>query len=251
MTRDSRVAAVTGGASGIGLAFAKRWIGDGGTAVLLDLQVDVLDSAVAELGPAARGVRVDVTDRSSVDSAFQGIAQTEGRLDAMVNCAGIADPGPSHEITDDSFNRMLDIHVTGSMRCARAAYPMLIKSNSASIVNLGSVAAYNGMPQRASYTAAKAGIGGLTRTLATEWAGVGIRVNAVGPGYVRTALTDALVAEGKLNDGLIKARTPLGRFAEPEEIADVIHFLAGLNSTYVTGHMLMADGGMTIDGSWY
>lgn len=251
MTSRSRVAAITGGASGIGLAFSKRWIDSGGRVILLDSQVPMLKCAVEELGDAARGVSVDVTDRNSVDSAFESIEKIEGRLDALVNCAGIADPEPSSEITDESFSRMLDIHLTGTMRCARAAYPLLLKSDSASIVNLGSVAALAGMPQRASYTAAKAGIGGLTRTFAAEWAPNGIRVNAVGPGYVRTALTDGLVAEGKLNDTPIKARTPMGRFAEPEEIADVIYFLAGTSSTYVTGHMLMADGGMTIDGSWY
>lgn len=251
MTQRSRVAAITGGASGIGLAFSKCWIDSGGTVILLDRQLPVLDRAVIELGDSARGICVDVTNRESVDSAFESIKKTEGQLDALINCAGIADPEPSSEITDESFSRMLDIHLTGSMRCARAAYPLLLQSDSASIVNLGSVAALAGMPQRASYTAAKAGIGGLTRTLAAEWAPKGIRVNAVGPGYVRTALTNALVAEGKLNDKPIKARTPMGRFAEPEEIADVIYFLAGTSSTYVTGHMLMADGGMTIDGAWY
>ncbi|WP_411730494.1 SDR family NAD(P)-dependent oxidoreductase [Paeniglutamicibacter sp.] len=251
MTGKSRIAAITGGASGIGLAFARRWIESGGKAVLLDMHSAALRSAVEALGPTARGFEIDVTDRSSVDGAFRSIQTNEGSLDVLVNCAGIADPGPSHEVSDESFSRMLDIHVTGSMRCARAAYPLLINSDAASIVNLGSVATYTGMPQRASYTAAKAGIGGLTRTLAAEWAQVGIRVNAVGPGYVRTALTDSLVAEGKLRDEPIKARTPLGRFAEPDEIADAIHFLAGCTSTYITGHMLMADGGMSIDGSWY
>lgn len=251
MRITSRVAAITGGASGIGLAFAKRWVEAGGVAILLDMDKEHLRVAVEALGTDARGISIDVTNRVSVDDAFSDISATERRLDVLVNCAGIADPSPSHEVSDESFNRMLDIHVTGSMRCARAAYPLLVNSEAASIVNLGSVATYAGMPQRASYTAAKAGIGGLTRTLAAEWAEIGIRVNAVGPGYVRTKLTDSLVAEGKLVDGPIRARTPMGRFAEPEEIADAIHFLAGDTSTYITGHMLMADGGMSIDGSWY
>jgi NAD(P)-dependent dehydrogenase (short-subunit alcohol dehydrogenase family) len=146
---------------------------------------------------------------------------------------------------------MLNIHLTGTMRTCRAAYQLLRQSGGGTIVNLASVAALTGMPGRASYTTAKAGIAGLTRTLAVEWAPEGIRTNAVGPGYVRTALTETLVAEGKLDDAPIKARTPLGRFAEPQEIAEVIYFLSSAASSYVNGHLLMADGGMTVDGNWY
>ncbi|WPU11069.1 SDR family NAD(P)-dependent oxidoreductase [Pseudarthrobacter oxydans] len=245
------VAAITGGASGIGLESARRWIADGGRAVLLDLSRSALNKALAELGGGARGAVVDVTDNASVLAGFQGIRETEGRLDAVVNSAGIARPGPSSEVSDEDFTRMLDIHLTGAMRSCRAAYPLLKENGRGTIVNLASVAALTGMPGRASYTTAKAGIAGLTRTLAVEWAPLGIRVNAVGPGYVRTALTDALVTEGKLDDAPIKARTPLGRFAEPAEVAEVIHFLSTQASSYVNGHLLMVDGGMTVDGNWY
>lgn len=146
---------------------------------------------------------------------------------------------------------MLDIHLSGSMRSCRAAYPLLLKSDRAAIVNIASVAALTGMPGRASYTTAKAGIAGLTRTLAVEWGPQGIRTNAVGPGYVRTALTDTLIDEGKLDDRPIRARTALGRFAEPGEIAEAIHFLCSPAASFINGHLLMADGGLTIDGNWY
>lgn len=245
------VAAITGGASGIGLESARRWIAHGGTAVLLDLARPALDKALAELGGRARGAVVDVADNASVLAGFQSIREIEGRLDAVVNSAGIARPGPSSEVSDEEFTHMLDIHLTGAMRSCRAAYPLLKRTGRGTIVNLASVASLTGMPGRASYTTAKAGIVGLTRTLAVEWAPDGIRVNAVGPGYVRTALTDTLVAEGKLDDALIKARTPLGRFADPEEIAEAIHFLSTPASSYVNGHLLMVDGGMTVDGNWY
>jgi NAD(P)-dependent dehydrogenase (short-subunit alcohol dehydrogenase family) len=246
------VAAITGGASGIGLAFAKRWIAGGGTAVLMDLTEDALAKAQGELGAeAARGVRVDVTDNSTVLAAFETIRKVEGRLDAVVNSAGIARPYSSHDVSDKDFSLMLDIHVTGTMRSCQAAYPLLKETGGGTIVNLASVAAVVGIPKRASYTTAKAGIAGLTRTLAVEWAQEGIRTNAVGPGYVRTAMTDNLKAEGKLDDGPIKARTPLGRFAEPEEIAEAIYFLSTSASSYVNGHLLMVDGGMTIEGNWY
>lgn len=245
------LAAITGGASGIGLSFARQWISDGGAVVLLDLSEPTLEHAVAELGPHARGIRVDVTQRGTVDAAFANIAAAEGRLDALVNSAGIARPTPSHEMSDDDFSLVLDIHVTGTMRSCRAAYPLLCQTPGAAIVNLASVAAHAGMPGRANYTAAKAGIAGLTRTLAVEWAEQDIRVNAVAPGYVRTPFTDNLIAEGKLRSEGIESRTPLGRFARPEEIADSIAFLASKRASYITGHVLMVDGGITIQGDWY
>lgn len=245
------VAAITGGASGIGLAFARRWIDSGGTAVLLDFSQERLEKVVADLGSgAARGILTDVTDNASVVAAFESIRTIEGHLDTVVNSAGIARPAASSEVSDEDFTHMLDIHLTGTMRSCRAAYPLL-KETGGTIVNIASVAALTGMPGRASYTTAKAGIGGLTRTLSVEWAPNGIRTNAVGPGYVRTALTDTQMAEDKLSDVPIKARTPLGRFAEPEEIAEAIYFLASPASSYVNGHLLMADGGMTVDGNWY
>jgi len=244
------VAAVTGGASGIGLAFAARWIKAGGRVVLLDRAAGDLERVVAELGDSARGIVADVTVSADVDAAYASIAAEEGRLDAVVNSAGIARPAPSADVSDADFALMLDIHLTGTLRNCRAAYPLLRRSGGA-IVNIASVAAHAGMPGRLSYTTAKAGIAGLTRTLAVEWAADGIRTNAVGPGYVRTALTDQLVEQGKLDPAPITARTPLGRFAEPEEIAEAIYFLASPAASYVNGHVLMADGGMTIDGNWY
>ena len=120
-----------------------------------------------------------------------------------------------------------------------------------SIVNVSSVDSEVGMPKRASYNAAKAGIDGLTRSLAVEWVGDNIRVNAIAPGYVRTAFTDRLIAQGNLNVAPIEARTPMHRLGEPAEIAASIAFLASDDASYVTGHSLVVDGGMTVDGNWY
>lgn len=245
------VALITGGAAGIGLAFAELWIEQGGVAVIADLDETAIAAAVAGLPPdSARGMVCNVTDTAGVDAVVASIRETEGRLDTVLNSAGIARPEKSSEITDAAFQLMLDIHVTGTMRVCRAAYALLRESGG-TIVNVASVAAVSGMPQRASYTTAKAAIGGLTRTLAVEWGREGIRVNAIAPGYVRTALTDALIAEGRLDDAPIRARTALGRFAEPAEIVSAAYFLASAASSYVNGHMLVVDGGLTIDGNWY
>lgn len=251
MNHARPVALITGGASGIGYAFARHWIEEGGFAVLADLDPRRLAEGISGLGPwNARGIVCDVMDPRSVDAAVTDVVAGEGRIDTLLNSAGIARPEPSDRITDETFGLLLDIHVSGTMRACRAAYPALRETNG-TIVNVASVAAFAGMPGRASYTAAKAAICGLTRTLAVEWGGHGVRVNAIAPGYVRTALTDALIAEGRLNDAGISARTPLGRFARPEEIATAAHFLATGASSFVNGHTLVVDGGLTVQGDWY
>lgn len=251
MSYQRPIALVTGGASGIGYAFAQHWIANGGFAVLADLGEQPLADAVAGLGEGnARGVTCDVTKSCTVDAAVDGIVATEGRLDTVLNSAGIARPQRSAEITDKVFAAMLDIHVTGAMRVCRAAYPVL-RDGGGTIVNVASVAALSGMPHRAAYTAAKAAVGGLSRTLAVEWGATGVRVNTIAPGYVRTPFTDDLIAQGKLDDAPIRARTSLGRFAEPGEIASAAYFLATPASSFVNGHLLVVDGGLTVDGNWY
>lgn len=252
MQQERPVALITGGAAGIGFAFAQHWIDEGGFAVIADLDASALASAVAALPDGrARGEVCNVTDTETVNAVLASIRAAEGRLDTVLNSAGIARPEKSSEITDAAFALMLDIHVMGTMRVCRASYELLREGDGGTIVNVASVAAVSGMPQRASYATSKAGIGGLTRTLAVEWGREGIRVNAIAPGYVRTALTDTLIAEGKLDDAPIRARTALGRFAEASEIVSAAYFLASPASSYVNGHMLVADGGLTVDGNWY
>lgn len=252
-TSDRRpVAAITGGGSGIGLALATSWVSAGWHVVIMDASQSNLDEAIQTIGSdQLRTVLVDVTDSAQVSSAFDSIRLTEGSLDALVNSAGIAIPAASSTVEVEDFSKVIDINLIGTMRCSQAAFKLLCESDRAAIINIGSVASLAGMPKRASYTASKAGVAGLTRTLATEWAENGIRVNAVGPGYVRTALTDRQIQAGTLNVEPLEKRTPMGRLAEPEEIASVIDFLASPAASYVTGHLLMADGGMTIAGNWY
>ena len=249
----NRIAAITGGASGIGLAFAELWVSQGGRVVLLDMNAEAIDSAVESLGgeAKARGVVTDVTDNDSVVAAFESIRLNEETLHVGVNCAGIARPAPSSDVSDDDWMLLIDIHLSGTMRACRAAHGLMKAGGGGSIINISSVASQMGMPKRASYCAAKAGIDGLTRVLAVEWAPDNIRVNAVAPGYVQTAMTDILVAQGKLDLRPIIARTPMKRLAAPAEIASVIGFLASDAASYVTGHSLVTDGGMTVDGNWY
>lgn len=248
---ETKVLAVTGGANGIGLALAHRWVASGGRAALLDLNRQALDDAARGFAPGAvRAIFCDVTDRAAGAAAMAEIGDWAGRLDALVNGAGTILPSPSAEVEDDAFARVMEVNLTGAMRLCRAAHPML-KAAHGAIVNISSIAGIVGLPRRASYCASKSAVDGLTRTLAVEWAPDAIRVNAVAPGYTRTEMTGHLLRDGRLNQAKIEARTPLRRFAEPDEIAGAIQFLLSKDASYITGHTLVVDGGMTVDGNWY
>jgi NAD(P)-dependent dehydrogenase (short-subunit alcohol dehydrogenase family) len=251
---NAPVALITGGASGIGFAFAKRWIKEGGHVALLDLNPDAIRTAVGSLGGEdfAIGQAADVSDNESVVRAVGTIADTHGGvIDAVINCAGVARPAAAATSTDEEWTNLVDIHLNGTMRVNRAAYSALVASGRAAIVNISSIAASSGMPGRSSYCAAKAGIEGLTRVLAVEWAPEGIRVNSVAPGYVNSEMTAGLLENGSLNLDPVIARTPMKRLAEPDEISSAIFFLASPEASYVTGQTLCVDGGMSVDGNWY
>ena len=251
MTEPDQILAITGGASGIGLATARRWLQDAQRrVVLLDLNQSALDAAVAELGDRARGLVIDVTSRESVDAAFADIAANEGVLHGLVNSAGVARPRPTAELSDEDWSFLISVHLDGTMRASRAAYPLLREGKGA-IVNLTSVASKVGMPQRASYNAVKHGIDGFTKTLAVEWARDGIRANSVGPGYVDTPFNRKLETEGRLDYARIERRIPMRRFADAAEIAAPIVFLLSREASYISGHNLMVDAAMTVAGEWY
>jgi NAD(P)-dependent dehydrogenase (short-subunit alcohol dehydrogenase family) len=248
-----RVAVVTGGASGIGYATGERLAAEDVVAVLADRDEDAAALAAERLrtaGGAAHAHAVDVTDAASVARLMDDVVAAHGGIDVLVNCAGFARPMPSAEIDEDSWAAQLDVHLGGTMRCCRAAYPALSRSPAAAIVNVSSILGHVGNPTRLAYGTAKAGVGGLTRTLAVEWASAGIRVNAVAPGYTRTALVQGLVRDGKLDTASLERRIPLGRLAESEEIAAAIAFVCGPDAGYITGQTLLVDGGMSVEGNW-
>lgn len=248
--KNQQVMAITGGASGIGFATAQAWLATGGRVVLLDFSTEALSAATAKLGADSRGVLTDVTQAASVDAAYASIAAIEGRLDAVVNCAGQSRPMPTATMSDADWNALVEVHLSGTMRSCRGAY-QLLRAAGGAIVNLSSISASHGMPMRASYCAVKAGIEGLTRELAVEWAPDQIRVNAVAPGYVLTPFVENLIAQGFYETAPIIKRIPMQRMADPAEIAATIVFLAGPAASFCTGTTLCVDGGMSVDGNWY
>jgi NAD(P)-dependent dehydrogenase (short-subunit alcohol dehydrogenase family) len=241
------VALVTGGARGIGLAVARGLIARGHRVVALDR--DPPEDAKLDTDDFA-WTRTDVTDTAAVDAAVAGAAARLGRIDVLVNCAGFNKHQPVAALEDSTWQLMMDVHVGGTLRTCRAAHRWLKESPHAAVVNFSSMGAHIGRPRRAPYAAAKAGIEGLTRTLAIEWAADRIRVNAVCPGVVGTHMVRDNIARGAVDPASLLAGIPLGRFAEPEEIANVVTFLACPESSYVTGQVLVVDGGAVINGDW-
>ena len=250
------VAIVTGAADGIGWATAQRLAADGLHVALLDLRADAAQGRAAELGPGHLGLGCDVTSEDSVEAAVAAVVARFGRIDALVNNAGIGDQtGPTTEQSVQAFDLVLAVHLRGTFLMSRAVAKHMLQAapvpgrGRGAIVNLGSIASITGLPARNAYSAGKAGVLGMTRAMASEWARSGIRVNAVAPGYVRTALVTELERKGAIDAAAICRRTPLGRMAEPAEIAEVIAFLASSRASYVTGALIPVDGGWTAFGA--
>jgi NAD(P)-dependent dehydrogenase (short-subunit alcohol dehydrogenase family) len=232
------VAVVTGGAHGIGAACAELLAAAGARVAVLDREPP------GALPEGAVAIALDVTDDAAVDAAMAEVVERWGRLDVLVASAGIALRRPSTELALADWQKVVDVNLTGVFLCARSAARHMIAAGGGRIVTVASIMGVvgGGVYPNVSYQAAKGGVINLTRALALEWATHGIRVNAVAPTYVRTRLTEALVADPEVL-AQIAARTPLGRLAEPGEVADAVLFLAGRGSAMVTGHVLAVDGG--------
>ncbi|MDP4589447.1 MAG: 3-oxoacyl-ACP reductase FabG [Candidatus Nanopelagicales bacterium] len=247
-----KTALITGGAKGIGLAISQELINDGWNVVITGRDETALANAVAGLtsGPGkAVGKVMDVRDRASIDAVFTEMRTEFGSLDSLINCAGVIIRDESEVLSEQDWNTVIDTDLSGVFRCSQAAYSDLVKSPGATIVNVGSIAGSVGIAGRASYTAAKAGLEGLTRTLGLEWAQRDIRVNAVAPGWTRTEMVAGGIKDGRLSEAALTARIPQQRLAEPSEIAKVVKFLMSADSSYITGQTIVVDGGITINGN--
>jgi NAD(P)-dependent dehydrogenase (short-subunit alcohol dehydrogenase family) len=237
---DGLVAAVTGGASGIGAAIASRLAGGGAHVAVLDLQ------AGDESGPFFP-VQADVSDDASVRAAIDAVVQKFGRLDIVINNAGIGAQGTIEANSDEEWHRVYDINVVGMVRVARAALPALRDSPAAAIVNTCSIAATAGLPERALYSATKGAVLSLTRAMAADHLREGIRVNCVNPGTADTPWVGRLLdsaPDPAAERAALNARQPHGRLVSADEVADAVAYLASPRSGSTTGTSIAVDGGM-------
>jgi NAD(P)-dependent dehydrogenase (short-subunit alcohol dehydrogenase family) len=252
VTAAPKVAVVTGAAQGIGRRVAEVLADRGYSLALADLRASTETAAAArDRGAEALDVPGDVSAEADVAALAARVQERFGRVDVLVNNAGISLIAPAEETTAEQWRRVLEVNLTGPFLLCRAFGRMMLAAGAGSIVNVASIAGLAGVADRAAYNASKHGLVGLTRTLAAEWGGRGVRVNAVCPGWVKTEMDVADQAEGGYVDADIVERTPMGRFASPDDVSAAIAFLADPQASgFVNGVTLPVDGGWTADLSW-
>jgi len=243
-----KVALVTGAARGIGLATAKRFLAEGWGVALLDIERELLDDAVAAIANPDHTLALtcDVSDAKAVRAAIDEVGRRFGRLDALINNAGTAVFAPLLETSDQDWNRVLAVNLTGPFLCTKAAAPLMRENGGGAVVNITSISAVRASTLRSAYGTSKAGLAHLTKQLAVELASLGIRVNGVAPGPVDTAMAKAVHTpeiRADYHDAI-----PLNRYGLEEELAEAILFLSSDRSSYITGQILAVDGGFDAAG---
>jgi NAD(P)-dependent dehydrogenase (short-subunit alcohol dehydrogenase family) len=232
-----KVIIVSGGAGGIGAEVSRRLVSEGALVVIADLRADQTAS-----GSHIAAFSCDITDPAQCEALTQSTIQKFGRIDGVVNCAGVSKPHDSLTLPPSDWARMIDVQLSGAFYLAQACTKHMVADGGA-IVFITSTNAEAAFPRRAAYCCAKAGVAMLTKVLAIEWAEKKIRVNAVGPAYVATEMTQRNIAAGNVDEAQIKARIPLGRLAQPADVADAVLFLLSDKAGFITGQSLYVDGG--------
>jgi 3-oxoacyl-[acyl-carrier protein] reductase len=252
MRLKEKVALITGGAAGIGLATAKRFVAEGARVIICDVNQQAGEQAVRELGEAAEFFTVDVTDKASVDSWVQGVVEIHGRVDILINNAGIVrdsllvkmkDGELVKQMPESDFDLVISINLKGVFNCTQAVAPAMIRQGGGVILSATSIVGIDGNIGQTNYIATKAGVIGMTKAWARELGRHNIRVNAIAPGFTATDIISSM--PDKIIEGM-KARTPLGRMGQPEDIANAYLFLASEEASFISGVVLRVDGGIVI-----
>ena len=243
-----RVVLITGGSKGLGLSMAEGLAQAGATCVLVSRNAETCAQAAAQLkadtGREAEGIACDITDEAQVAKLFEGVMARHGRLDVLINSAGVNIRHPIEEFPLEEVRTVMDTNLTGTWLCCRAVAPILKQAGKGSVINIGSALSAVGLAERTAYCSSKAGVIGLTQTLGLEWAETGVRCNAICPGPFLTAMNRPLLEQPERAAAVV-GLTALNRWAEMPEIQGAALFLASDASTYVTGTSLFVDGGWT------
>jgi NAD(P)-dependent dehydrogenase (short-subunit alcohol dehydrogenase family) len=246
---EGRVAAITGSSRGIGRAVAEAYVREGAHVIVNSREQATADAVSAELGHGVVAVGADVATEAGAVSLVNRAVEAFGRLDVLVNNAGMAAAGHSRELTLEVWQKVIDLNMTAVFLCSREAARHMHEAGRGAIINTASLQAFSPFPRRLAYGTSKAAVVMMTRILAAEWAPT-IRVNAVAPGYIRTDMTETLRAQGRIDFDAISRRTPLRRLGEPSDLTGAYVYLASDEASFVTGETIAVDGGWAAFGAF-
>lgn len=246
MSVIKKVAIVTGGGSGLGKAMAKKFCDNGITTVIVGRNIDKLTEAKEEIGENCYAMACDVTNLETIPGFIENVVAQFGQIDILVNNAGINQKKEFTEVTDEEFQNVITTNLTAVFSMTREVVRDMLKRGSGSIINISSMAAQYGLPKVIAYSASKTAIDGMTRALAVELSPKGIRVNAIAPGFIYSAMTEKALNSDPERKAKVFGRTPMGIMGQPEDIGEAAFFLASDAAKYITGVVLPVDGGNSI-----
>lgn len=243
---EGEVALVTGGASGLGLSFAKALRAAGARVAIIGTRSqEQLDAACAEIGDA-KGYQFDVTDIAGADEVVARITRDFDKIDILVNNAGLHIKKWFNDLTMEEFQRIINVHLTGSVALTKAVLPQMVERRHGNVIFISSMSAYMGMTQVLAYSTAKTGMLGVVRSLAAEYSDKGVRVNAIAPGFIRTSIFEKAVATDPLRQQKILGHTPMARYGTPDDCSWPLVFLCSPAAEFITGTCIPVDGGCNI-----